>query len=82
MTYNFINQSDESLKALSSAVFEEQKRRFHLTIAFQPPPTFALSEGGNILLVESIKQYREQHNCTLSEAKWIVEYFMREQAKV
>lgn len=82
MTYNFINQSDESLKALSTAVFEEQKYRFHKTIAFRPPPDFVYSDGGGILLVESIRWYREQHHCTLSEAKWVVEYFMREQLKM
>ena len=81
MTYNFINQSDESLKALSTAVWEEQRRRFHTTIAFRPPPQLVYDDD-KFHMAQSIMKYREQHAVSLSEAKWVVEYFKKKWDKI
>lgn len=75
MTYNFINQSDESLDRLRCAVYEEQKRRVYKAINKWPKPELFMNELG-IDRVKSMITYRETHKCSLSEARWIIDYYI------
>lgn len=69
--YIFTNLDDAALDALHSAVWEEKQRRVIAKIESYPTPT---AMGGTI--VEAIKVYRQQHGCTLMEAKTIIEHHL------
>jgi ribosomal protein L7/L12 len=69
--YNFANQSDDSLAALSAAIHAEQKRRIEAKMDSYPVPD--LNEYN---LVELIKRYRNIHGCTLMEARMVVEHHL------
>lgn len=68
MNYNFSNQSDAQLEALSSAVYNEQKRRFLLRSKEFP-------EIAGVNGVEAIKQYRDCYNLTVSQALWLKRHY-------
>lgn len=75
MTYNFINQSDESLENLSTAVFLERERRIAAQIDKWPKPFLVYDEEENFMLIQSIKEYRALHHCSLLQARTVVKYY-------
>ena len=76
MTYNFINQDVASFEASRDAVHNELKRHFYQQIHTWPIPKLLKGLEGEILVVESVKLYRDSTACSLMEAKWIIDYYM------
>lgn len=72
--YVLTNLSDEKLKELSSAVYDERRRRIRL-VADSKYPKLTLPDGSNS--VEAIKLYRETYNVGLNEAHELFTYHHR-----
>jgi hypothetical protein len=75
---NLSQMSDEELTDLSFAISEERHSRVVRQIeqGQWPEPDF-LNNGYSH--VEDIKRYREQYNCPLTTAKYVVDYYRQKE---
>lgn len=75
MSYVFHNLSDEKLDELTSALYEERKRRFLLTV--DKYPKLLLSQYEAASAVDGVKAYRAAYNLSLSHAHSLFNHYHR-----
>jgi ribosomal protein L7/L12 len=76
--------SDEDLEILSSAIYTEESRRIQAKIRkgqCEPLTDEEKSMCDTTTKIQVIRAYRERVGCSLKEAKYVIEYWARDDCR-